>query len=92
MGQNRTGPVLQRIGLLALLAAMLAGCGKEAPPPRPPAPPPPPPFQSQAVEVKLGEHGGSITLMTTESGGYTRDGNAFASGAEVEARTATSTS
>ena len=85
MGQNRTGLVLQRIGLLALLVAMLAGCGKEAPPPRPPAPPRPPPFQSQAVEVELGEDSGSITLMTTESGGYTRDGNAFASGDEVEA-------
>ncbi len=60
------------------------GCGEEAR--RAPAPPPaPPPFQSQAVEVTLGEHGGSITLMTAQSGGYTRNGEPFQSGAKVEA-------
>ena len=85
MCQNRVSLVFQRIGLLALLAATLAGCGKEAPPPRPPPPPTPPPFQSQAVEVELGDHGGIITLMTTEAGGYTRNGQPLETGAEVEA-------
>ena len=42
-------------------------------------------FVSQEVKVKLGEHGGELTLMTTEAGGYTRNGQAFQSGATVEA-------
>ena len=75
-------------GLIALVVLTfgLAGCGSEpAPVVRPPAPPPaPPPFQPQPVEVALGEHGGTVTLMTAEGGGYTLDGEAFAGG-EVEA-------
>ncbi len=76
---------------LALLAAALvllvglAGCGGDEPAPvaAPPAPPPaPPPFQPQAVEVALGESGGSLTLMTTEAGGFTLDGEAVDSGYE----------
>ena len=71
---------------LVLLAFGLAGCGSEpAPVVQPPAPPPaPPPFQPQPVEVALGEHGGTVTLMTAEGGGYTLNGEAFAGG-EVEA-------
>ena len=47
----------------------------------PPAPPPaPPPFQPQPVEVALGENGGTVTLMTTEGGGFTLNSEAFAGG------------
>ena len=44
------------------------------------APPAPDPFQPQPVEVNLGEHGGTVTLMTAEGGGYTLYGQAFAGG------------
>ena len=48
----------------------------------PPAPPPaPPPFQPQPVEVALGENGGTVTLRTTEAGGFTLEGEAFTGGA-----------
>ena len=81
MNRNR---VMRGLGLMALvlLAFGLAGCGSEpAPVARPPAPPPaPPPFQPQAVEVALGESGGTVTLMTTEGGGFTLNGEAFAGG------------
>lgn len=53
-------------------------------PPTPPiAPPPaPPPFRSQTVEVKSAtdESITVATLMTTESGGFTLDGEAFTGG------------
>ncbi len=66
----------------AVLASMaFLGCGESASPP----PPPPPPFVSQEVQVQLGDHGGTLTLMTTRSGGYTRDGNPFQSGTTIEA-------
>ena len=76
------------LGLLALMLLTfgLAGCGGDEPAAvaAPPAPPPaPPPFVPQAVEVALGEHGGTITLMTTEAGGYTLNGEAFATGTDV---------
>ena len=48
----------------------------------PPSPPPaPPPFQPQAVQVALGASGQSITLMTTEAGGFTLNSEAVTSGA-----------
>ena len=77
------------LGLMALLLLTLglAACGGNEPTPvvRPPAPPPaPPPFQPQAVEVALGESGENITLMTTEGGGFTLNGEALESGATVE--------
>ena len=77
-------------GLMALLVLTLgmAACGGSEPAPvvQPPAPPPaPPPFQPQAVEVALGEAGGNITLMTTESGGFTLNGELFESGGSVVA-------
>ena len=51
----------------------------------PPAPPPAPPsFQPQPVHVALGNYGGTLTLMTTEAGGFTLDGRRFTGGA-VEA-------
>ncbi len=40
---------------------------------------------AQAVEVALGASGDSITLMTTEAGGFTLDGEAVESGREVTA-------
>ena len=47
----------------------------------PPAPPPsPPPFKPQPVEVALGASGQSITLMTTETGGFTLNGRPVSSG------------
>ena len=51
-------------GITVLLLVGVAGCGKQeaAPVVRPP---PVPVFEPQAVEVKLGESGDSVTLMTT---------------------------
>ena len=72
--------------LFTLLVGMLAACGGDEPAPAPPPPPPPPPaFQPQDVKIDLGTSGESLTLQTTESGGYTRNGEAFASGTTVEA-------
>ena len=40
------------------------------------APPPaPPPFEPKAVEVALGQSGDTVTLMTTETGGFTLNGS-----------------
>ena len=71
-----------------LLALGLAGCGGDeaaavVPPPAPP--PAPPPFVPQAVEVALGSSGDTLTLMTAQGGGYTLNGQAFASGTDVTA-------
>ena len=41
---------------------------------------PPPPFQPEAVEVALGGSGQNITLMTTEAGGFTLNGEAVSTG------------
>ena len=70
--------------LLAVVAIALAGCAESPAPPPPAPPPPPPPFVPQDVVVPLGDHGGSVTLTTTQSGGYTKDGQSFASGTTVE--------
>ncbi len=81
--QWRRGWALLAAALVLLVG--LAGCGGDEPAPvaAPPAPPPaPPPFQPQAVEVALGESGASLTLMTTEAGGFTLDGDAVDSGDE----------
>lgn len=45
----------------------------------------PPPFMPQAVKVALGTSGDTLTLVTTEAGGYTLNGEAFASGTNVAA-------
>ena len=73
--------------LVALVALALVGCGGDepAPPPPPPAPPPAPPFVPQDVAIDLGSSGETLTLQTTEAGGFTRNGEAFSSGTEVEA-------
>ena len=80
--------IARALGLLALvvLALALAGCGStESAATTPPAQPPlPPPFQPAPVEVTLGEHGGTVTLMTAEGGGFTLNGRAF-DGGEVTA-------
>ena len=67
--------------VVSVLAFALA-CGKESPAPRPP--PPPPPFQPQTVVVDLGANGGKTTLVSTQGGGWTRNGEAFASGSTVQ--------
>ena len=51
----------------------------------PPPPSAPPPFQPQAIEIALGASGQSITLMTTEAGGFTLDGESVTSGATYSA-------
>ncbi len=74
--------------LAGLLTVGMAGCGGDEPAPiaRPVTPPPaPPPFQPQPVEITLGTSGDAVTLMTTESGGFTLNGEAFASGGSVTA-------
>ena len=49
------------------------------------APPAPPPFVPQTVSVELGESGDTVSLQTTQSGGFTRNGAAFATGSTIEA-------
>lgn len=73
--------------LTALLAGLLAACGGDepAPAPPPPAPPPRPAFVPKDVPIDLGTSGEQVTLQTTEAGGYTLKGEAFASGTTVEA-------
>ena len=84
---NRKKSSLCLLLLVALLGAILAGCGGDEPAPAPPPPPPPPPpaFVPKDVSIELGTSGETITLQTTESGGFTRNGEAFASGTTVEA-------
>jgi len=43
---------------------------------------PPPQFESESVEVRLGDDGGTVTLTTTADGGFTLDGEAFVGGTE----------
>ncbi len=77
--------VFALLAALAVLSLGLAGCGGDEPAAAtaPPAPTPaPPPFQPEAVEVALGANGGTATLMTTEAGGFTLNGEAFAGGAD----------
>ncbi len=70
--------------LSALLLAGLAACGGDEPTAaRPPAAPAPAPFQPQPVEVTLGASGETVTLMTTQDGGFTLNGEAFESGKTV---------
>ena len=80
-GKHRTIRIIDLMAAVILLAGF-CGCGSEGETrSRVPAPPPaPPPFQPQAVEVGLGASGQSITLMTTETGGFTLNGEAVSSG------------
>ncbi len=63
--------------------AGLAACGGDEPQVRAPVTPVTPPFQPQPVEVELGASGEKVTLMTTEGGGFTLNGEAFESGKTV---------
>ena len=83
MTYSRHKPFLCLVGAAVLGAMAFSGCAGSPPPT--PAPPRPPPFVAQEVSVKLGEQGGTLTLMTTQSGGYTRDGQPFQSGTTIEA-------
>ena len=65
-----------------LLLALMLACGGESPAP-PPTPPPPAPFQPQVVVVDLGSSGGKTTVVSTQSGGWTRNGEPFTSGSTV---------
>lgn len=48
-------------------------------------PPPPEPFRPQAVTVQLGASGETAVLWSTESGGWTFQGEVFVSGTTIEA-------
>ena len=50
-----------------------------------PPPPAPEPFQPQPVSVALGNSGDTVSLMTTEAGGFTLNGEEFKSGGIVTA-------
>ena len=67
-----------------LLAHGMAGCGGSEPTATAP-PPADPPFQPEAIEVALGTSGETLTLMTTQPGGYTLNSEAFAPGTEYTA-------
>lgn len=85
---NHAKSRLSLLLLTALLAGFLAACGGDEPapaPPPPPAPPPRPAFVPKDVPIDLGTSGEQVTLQTTEAGGYTLNGEAFASGTTVEA-------
>ncbi len=84
----REGSGRMPILLIAILAIGMAGCGGAEPVQGNAAPAPPPvpaPFQPQALEVTLGASGERVTLLTTESGGFTLNGEAFESGGNVTA-------
>ena len=68
--------------LCSLLALGLVAHGQDSAPVA--APPDPAPSQShtEPVEVALGDNGGTVTLMITEDGDYTLDGEPFTGGAD----------
>ncbi len=69
--------------LFALLAISSAVCaGAESGPVATSQNPPPPTFQTRTVEVALGEHGGTVTLMAAEDGSFTLAGETFTGGAD----------
>ncbi|MDE0621296.1 MAG: hypothetical protein OXH83_06455 [Bryobacterales bacterium] len=79
---------LMRFCLAATAALLFFACSNE--PSGPPTPPPPPPFQPQTVVVQLGERGGATTLISTSSGGWTRNGQPFTTGSTVTGENAAS--
>ena len=79
---------LARICLAATAALLFFACSNE--PSGPPTPPPPPPFQPQTVVVQLGERGGATTLISTQAGGWTRNGQPFTTGSTVTGENAAS--
>ncbi len=72
--------------LLALLMVGLAACAGDEPQVRAPMTPAPARFQAQPVEVALGASGEKVTLMTTENGEFTLNGEAFESGKTVKSK------
>ena len=88
MNSNWSPLVLARVSLAALVTALfLLACGGESAPPAPPAPPP---FQPQSVVVQLGTKGGATTLISTQAGGWTRNGQPFTSGSTITGENAQS--
>ena len=79
MNRNAQTVAISWVILAALVATVLVGCGGEATP-RIPAPPP---FVPATVVVQLGERGGATTLVSTQSGGWTHNGQPFTSGGTV---------
>ncbi|MCY4601503.1 MAG: trypsin-like serine protease, partial [Acidobacteria bacterium] len=75
----------RHVNVLDVLDWIEETVGLDDPTGAPPPPSAPPPFVPQAVEVALGTSGETLTLMTTEAGGYTFNGEPFATGAEVTA-------
>ena len=86
MNRNARPAAISWVILSALLAAVLVGCGGDATPtPRIPAPPP---FVPASVVVQLGERGGATTLISTQAGGWTHNGQPFTSGGTVRGENA----
>ena len=77
-----------RACLVVLVASLFFACSNESS--GPPTPPPPPPFQPQTVVVQLGERGGATTLISTQAGGWTRNGQPFTSGTTITGENAAS--
>lgn len=81
MMRKRSLPILARACLAALVAVLFLSCSGESS--APPTPPAPPPFQPQTIVVQLGTKGGATTLISTQAGGWTRNGQPFTSGSTV---------
>ena len=84
MNQNHRIAPACWVVLAAIVSAVLVGCASESTP-RVPAPPP---FVPRNVVVTLGEQGGATTLISTQSGGWTHNGQPFSSGGEVKGQNA----
>ena len=81
-------PILARACLAASTAVLFLSCSGDSAGPT--TPPPPPPFQPQTVVVQLGTMGGATTLISTQAGGWTRNGQPFTSGSTVTGENAAS--
>ena len=79
---------LTRACLAASAALLFFSCSGDSSGPT--TPPPPPPFQPQTVVVQLGERGGATTLISTQAGGWTRNGQPFTSGTTITGENAAS--
>ncbi len=82
-GQTALDLAMVTHGPFSAVAELLRASTSVVPPPAPP--PVPPPFRPQSIEVALGASGQNITLMTTEAGGYTLNGEAVSSGVTYSA-------
>lgn len=81
-------PILARACLAASTAVLFLSCSGDSAGPT--TPPPPPPFQPQTVVVQLGTRGGATTLISTQAGGWTRNGQPFTTGSTVTGENAAS--